>query len=387
MAVLEMLLGDWREESSANQIQVTHNLEKGYQVLVQRPGRRRGRRFAAYVGSDGNVYRGCYVLDPTESTRDRQLWRLRSDLNEAGLDQNLSQAGGKSVTCQSKRRSSVDEAALEEVQVARDFQHSRRFLATMISYMDSSMEASRRSSILPLTTPRPLAVDAALFDFRPASGHRCAWRSAKLGIVVGEHGLKLGDLAESISHVRSLRERGQRRGRRFAAYVGSDGDVYCGRYVLDLSESSRERQLWRLRSDPNQVSHWRCFCISDEIEKAEDRSETAAPLRSEFGLRCPECAEEMCQECPGRSSRSSSVVRLFVALAHHFATAHSRGAISTAVAPMDVAKVHFASKILQKMERMRARDAFRLDELMAAFQETTASCRRPKGRQILKKGP
>ena len=36
---------------------------------------------------------------------------------------------------------------------------------------------------------------------------------------------------------------------------------------------------------------------------------------------------------------------------------------------------------------MRARDAFRLDELMAAFQETTASCRRPKGRQILKKGP
>ncbi|CAK9102658.1 unnamed protein product [Durusdinium trenchii] len=114
MAVLEMLLGDWREESSANQIQVTHNLEKGYQVLVQRPGRRRGRRFAAYVGSDGNVYRGCYVLDPTESTRDRQLWRLRSDLNEA------------------------------------------------------------------------------------ASGHRCAWQSAKLGIVVGEHGLKLGDLAESI---------------------------------------------------------------------------------------------------------------------------------------------------------------------------------------------
>ncbi|CAK9102370.1 unnamed protein product [Durusdinium trenchii] len=85
MAVLEMLLGDWREESSANQIQVTHNLEKGYQVLVQRPGRRRGRRFAAYVGSDGNVYRGCYVLDPTESTRDRQLWRLRSDLNEGQL--------------------------------------------------------------------------------------------------------------------------------------------------------------------------------------------------------------------------------------------------------------------------------------------------------------
>eukprot|EP00913_Durusdinium_trenchii_P028858 g27058.t2 len=150
---------------------------------------------------------------------------------------------------------------------------------------------------------------------------------------------------------------GQRRGRRFAAYVGSDGDVYCGRYVLDLSESSRERQLWRLRSDPNQVSHWRCFCISDEIEKAEDRSETAAPLRSEFGLRCPECAEEMCQDGTWKLSLG-------------------RGAISTAVAPMDVAKVHFASKILQKMERMRARDAFRLDELMAAFQETTASCPR-----------
>lgn len=49
------------------------------------------------------------------------------------------------------------------------------------------------------------------------------------------------------------------------------------------------------------------------------------------------------QECPGRSSRSSSVVRLFVALAHHFATAHSRGAISTAVAPMDVAKADAAA--------------------------------------------
>ncbi|CAL1168306.1 unnamed protein product [Cladocopium goreaui] len=81
---LGLLLGKW-QDSQGNNVQVTHDVAKGYQVLVQRPGQRRGRRFTAYRSAeDGCVYCGRYMLD-IDATGAEICWRQRSDRQQVSI--------------------------------------------------------------------------------------------------------------------------------------------------------------------------------------------------------------------------------------------------------------------------------------------------------------
>eukprot|EP00435_Cladocopium_sp_Y103_P040318 s2531_g10.t4 len=80
---LGLLLGHWRD-SQGNSVQVTHDVAKGYQVLIQRPGQRRGRRFTAYRAEDGCVYCGRYMLD-LDATGVEICWQQRSDRQQVSI--------------------------------------------------------------------------------------------------------------------------------------------------------------------------------------------------------------------------------------------------------------------------------------------------------------
>ncbi|CAJ1352999.1 unnamed protein product, partial [Effrenium voratum] len=71
---LEFLLGSWHD-SQGNLVEVTESA-RGCQVLLLRPGQKRGRRFAAYE-EDGAILCGRYLLDLREA--DRLQWCQRSD--------------------------------------------------------------------------------------------------------------------------------------------------------------------------------------------------------------------------------------------------------------------------------------------------------------------